>query len=283
MKQLFVGTLICLITAYSINAQIEMPRVSPKASVSQAVGYTMVTIDYSRPGVKGRTIWGGLVPYNQVWRTGANEATTIQFTTDISVEGNKVPAGIYSLFTIPSEREWTVILNKQNNIWGTNYNSEYDIIRFKVIPERSEHVEKLLFIINNLTDSSAVVSLNWENLSIAFKIETALTEQVYAKIKDAISKAKHDEWQVYVIGANYAAEHGVFVTEAFNWIENALTITKNFIIYLTKAKLYYKINKYTDALKALEQCREAGRNDTDYQNRIAEIDFLEKRIKSAAR
>ena len=249
MKRIFFGILIYLIAPLSIKAQIEMPRVSPKASVSQAVGYTIVTIDYSRPGVKGRTIWGGLVPYNQVWRTGANESTTIQFTTDVKVEGIIVPAGIYSLFTIPGESEWTIILNKQHNIWGTNYKEEHDIVRFKALPEESPFNEKLLFTINNLTDSSAVISLSWEKSRVSFRIETALTEQVYAKIRDAIAKAKADEWQVFVIGANYAAEHGVFINEAFEWIEKALVLTKNFNVYLSKARLYYKLGNHNDALK----------------------------------
>ena len=272
---LAASILIC--TANS--AQDIIPRPSPAASVSQTVGYTAITITYCRPGVKDRQIWGDLVPYNTVWRTGANEATTIQFTTDVIVEGHKVSAGKYSLFTIPDKESWTVILNKVSNQWGSfRYNEKEDLLRFNVTPAKSEFTERMLFTFAELDDSSSNVVMSWEYLQIAFKVKVNLAEQVYSKIKDAIS-AKPDEFQIYIVGAAYAAEHGVFMDEAFRWIDKALSISNNFNGYLTKAKLYYRQSKYVDAIKEIEKCREAGRNDSDYQSRIAEIDLLEKRIK----
>lgn len=262
----------------TLFAQIDLPRLSPKASVSQTIGYTVISIEYSRPGVKGRKIWGGLVPYNKVWRTGANESTRIQFTTDVIIEGNKIPAGIYSLYTIPEENEWTVIINKALT-WGINYFPEQDLLRFKVKPQSAPFTERLLFTIPELTDSSCNIVMNWENLQISFNVEVELTKQVYSKIKEAIANAKEDNWQIYVVAANYAAEHEVFLDEAFQWIDKALSMSKNFNCYFTKAKLYARKNNFIEALKMIERCREAGRNDEDFQNRQIEIDMFEKQIR----
>ncbi len=270
--------LFVLLVYTTITAQIDLPRLSPKATVSQTIGYTVISIEYSRPGVKGRKIWGGLVPYNKVWRTGANESTRIQFSTDVIVEGYKMPAGIYSLYTIPDENEWTVIINKALT-WGINYNPQEDVVRFKVKPESAQFTERLLFTIPELTDSSCKVVMNWENLQIAFKVEVELSKQVYKKIKNAFANAKEDNWQIFVVAAKYAVEHNMFLEEAFQWIDKALSLSKNFNCYLTKAKLYVKKNNFIDAMKMIELCREAGRNDEDYQHHIIEIDLLEKQIK----
>ena len=264
--------------AGTIFAQVDLPRLSPKASVSQTIGYTNITIDYCRPGVKGRTIWGDLVPYDKVWRTGANETTRIQFTTDVTVEGTKVPAGIYSIYTIPTADEWMVIINKAL-VWGLDYYPEKDLFRFKVKPQKGPFTERLLFTMPELTDSSCTVVMNWENLQILFNVEVNLANQVLKKIQEAISQAKPDDYQVYIVGAKFAADHNVFLNDAFQWIDKALSISKNFNCYLVKSRLLYLEGKYVDALKTIELCRDAGRNDSDYSSQIAEIDLLEKRIK----
>ena len=155
MKSRYIVFAFMLVFTGYLFAQVDLPRLSPKASVSQTIGYTNITIDYGRPGVKERTIWGGLVPYNQVWRTGANEATTIQFTTDVTVNGEKVPAGKYSLFTVPTPDMWTVVFNKVDKQWGAfNYKQEDDLLRFDVKPERGAFTERLLFTFGNMTDST---------------------------------------------------------------------------------------------------------------------------------
>jgi hypothetical protein len=278
--KIFIKAITLFFITLSVNAQIDLPRQSPSANISQTIGYTTITIDYCRPGIHERQIWGGLVPYNQVWRTGANEATTIQFTTDVTVEGNKVPAGRYSLFTIPSETVWTIILNKTDKQWGAfNYKQDDDLLRFNVKPEKSSFTERLQFSFSNITDSTVSIVLNWENLQISFNMGTNLASQVFEKIKDAIAQAKPDDYQVYIVGAKFAADHNVFVNEAFNWINKALSISKNFNSYLVKSRLFFIQEKYIDALKAIELCRDAGRNDSDYSSQIAEIDLMEKRIK----
>lgn len=278
MKAKFL--LLFLFTTISLMAQVELPRLSPNASVSQTVGYTIITINYCRPFVHGRKIWGALVPFGQVWRTGANEATTIQFTTDVTIEGNKVPAGKYSFFTIPTENEWTIIINKVDKQWGAyNYKQEDDLIRFKVKPEQSSFTENLCYSFNNISDASASVIIKWENLQVSFKVEVDLNNQVYVKIKEAIA-AKPDNWQNYSQAANYAADNNLFGDEPLAWIEKAITLGGGYYPYFVKAKILFKKNKTTDALKALEKCREVGRTDKNWDSFVSQVDFLEKQIKS---
>ena len=269
-----------LLTAGTIFAQVNLPRLSPKASVSQTIGYTNITIDYCRPGVKGRTIWGGLVPYNQVWRTGANEATTIQFTTDVTLDGNEVPAGKYSLFTIPTTDAWTVVLNKVDRQWGAfTYKQEDDLLRFTVKHVKGNFTERLQFSFSNLTDNSVDVLMNWENLQISFKAEVDLMNQVHAKVKEAIA-SKPDNWQVYAESANYAADNEMFLDEALQWADKAISLDGAYYPYFVKAKVLFQQNNFKEALKTLEKCRDAGRSDKNYQSFVAQVDFLESQIKS---
>lgn len=275
--------LIALMTLFSfsfVNAQLDLPRLSPNASVSQTVGYTNITINYCRPGVKGRTIWGGLVPYGKVWRTGANEATEIHFTTDVKLNGNPVPAGIYSVFTIPSEKEWTVIINKEYGMNGLNYNESEDFLRFKVLPQEGAFTERMLFTFHSLTDSSVTVQLNWEKLQIAFDVEIDFRNQVFNKIMEAMANAKPGEYQVYVASANYAADNNMFLKDALRWADKAIAIEKNFDTYYARAYVLYKMKNYLEALRAIDKCREAGSRDKNYETFVSRVDLLESRINS---
>ena len=151
----------------------EEVRISPKALVEQTVGFTEVTIEYGRPGVKGRTIWGGLVPHNAVWRAGANEATKITFSTDVKIDGKKLKAGSYSFFAIPGQKTWTLIFNKVANQWGAfEYNDVEDALRIEVTPMQNDcWQEWLAFTITKSSDKKAVVMLEWEKLKVPFNVE----------------------------------------------------------------------------------------------------------------
>ena len=153
-------------------------RVSPKASVSQTIGLTNITINYSRPGVKDRKIWGNLVPFNKVWRAGANEATKITFSTNVVIDGKKLPAGTYSFFAIPEEKGWTLIFNKVANQWGAfTYNELRDALRVKAKPVKNEFHEWLEYSFSNMNIqpsgkiNSAEVNLMWDKLKVSFKVE----------------------------------------------------------------------------------------------------------------
>ena len=150
------------------------PRTSPNASISQTIGVTKVTISYGRPGVKGRKIWGELVPYGEVWRTGANEATAISLTRNVTIEGQELPAGTYALFTIPNEDEWTIIFNKNPKQWGAfDYDPRLDALRVKVKPEPADHKEWMSFSFMDLSANSAKLVLRWEKLAVPLKIQVA--------------------------------------------------------------------------------------------------------------
>ena len=174
-----------LILPSTTLAQRNKVRPSLKASVMQRLGIdTDITIEYSRPGVKGRKIWGELVPYGLApgnkysndkpfpWRTGANESTTIEFSKDVLIEGNKLPAGKYGIHMIPSEKDWIIIFNKNNSAWGSfSYNQEEDALRVTVIPVEAPHQEWMMFGFDNLAGTSATAFLHWEKLMVPFKIE----------------------------------------------------------------------------------------------------------------
>ncbi|MDR3665784.1 MAG: DUF2911 domain-containing protein [Ignavibacteriaceae bacterium] len=158
------------------KSDVKKVRVSPKAGVFQTIGITDVNVSYSRPGVKNRKIWGELVPYNKVWRAGADEATKITFSTDVMIEGKKLPAGAYSFFAIPGENEWTLIFNKVADQWGAfTYNEAEDALRIKVKPVSNSNHEWLLYSFTDMTPpaapNSALLNLIWEKLEVSFKIE----------------------------------------------------------------------------------------------------------------
>lgn len=151
------------------------PRVSPKAGVTQTIGFTMVDVSYSRPGVKGREVWGKLVPFNTVWRAGADEATKFIFSSQVTIEGKTIKAGAYSFFAIPGEKEWTLIFNKVADQWGAfEYNISEDALRITVKPSKSDHTEWLMYSFSDLKTTSAVCNLQWEKLKVSFKIEVKI-------------------------------------------------------------------------------------------------------------
>lgn len=150
------------------------PRVSPNAAVSQTIGTTTVTITYGRPSVKGRQVFGGLEPYGEVWRTGANEATTITFSNDVLIEGEPLEAGTYGLFTVPGKEEWVVIFNNVPNQWGAfDYNSGEDALRVRVEPEQAPKMEQLMFYFEDITQESGTAVVHWADVKVPFTIEQA--------------------------------------------------------------------------------------------------------------
>ena len=169
--------LIGIISVDGYSQKKEEVRISPKAAVEQTVGFTVIRIEYSRPGVKGRTIWGGLVPYNVVWRAGANEATKITFSTDVKINGKKLKAGSYGFFTIPTKNNWAIIFNKVADQWGAfEYNDVEDALRVEVTPEKVNNCwqEWLAYTFTKTSDNTAVVRLEWEKLKVPFTIEVEL-------------------------------------------------------------------------------------------------------------
>jgi len=173
---LFTVLLIGILSITGYSQKKEEVRISPKAKVEQTVGYTEVKIEYNRPGVKGRTIWGNLVPFNAVWRAGANEATKITFSTDVKIDGKKLKAGNYSFFAIPGQKTWTLIFNKVADQWGAfEYNDVEDALRVEVTPMQNNcWQEWLAYTISKTSDKKAVVMLEWEKLKVPFNVEVEI-------------------------------------------------------------------------------------------------------------
>ena len=164
----FLALFAVAFTAQMHAQEDKSKRPSPPATAEGNIGGAAIAVNYSSPAVKGRTVWGGLVPYGEIWRTGANEATTFETSTDIKVEGQSLPAGRYALFTIPTQDGWTIVFNSEADQWGAyRYNKDKDVLRVEVKPsESAEMNERLKF---NVGEDN--VSLHWDKLSVAFKVE----------------------------------------------------------------------------------------------------------------
>lgn len=173
-KLISLFSLIIFLFVGCEQQQEEQPqiRISPKAEVMQTVGLTEVKIDYGRPGVKERVIWGELVPYDKVWRAGANEATKFTFSSNVMIEGKHLKAGSYSFFVIPGQDEWILIFNKVADQWGAfEYNEAEDALRIKVVPIQNDFLEWLTYTITRTSDTTAEIKLEWEHIKIPFSLD----------------------------------------------------------------------------------------------------------------
>lgn len=154
-----------------VTSLAEPAKGSPDAEVFQVVGDSEITITYSRPGVKGRVIWGELVPYGKIWRAGANDKTAIEFEDDVVINGEAIPAGIYSFYVLPEENEWTLILNSNWEGHGTEHDQDADVLRFTVKPEDAPHEEWLRYGFDDLEDAACTIYLHWEKKKASFRVE----------------------------------------------------------------------------------------------------------------
>ncbi len=155
----------------ALHAQ-DKPLASPKSVLTQTIGTTEVTITYHRPGVKGRTVFGSLVPYGKVWRTGANENTTISFSKDVKIDGKPLKAGTYGLHSIPQAATWTLIFSHDAKSWGSySYDEKKDALRITVTASSSEFVERMRFTIDDMTDTQGTITLQWEKVKVSFVVE----------------------------------------------------------------------------------------------------------------
>lgn len=246
--------------ASSASAQLDLPRVSPKATVSQTVGLTDVTIAYCRPGVKGRVIWGGLVPYDQVWRTGANEATTITFGDDVTVDGNKLPAGTYGLFTVPGKDEWAVIFNKGAKQWGAyEYKQDQDVLRIKVKPQTSEFHELMTFSFPVVSAESAEVALSWEKLTVPFTVKVDTVNKVLASARTAIAEAKPDDWRTPYRAAAFCLDTNVNLDEANGWLDKSIAVKETMYNLTAKARMLAMNGKKADAIALAKKAIAVGK------------------------
>ncbi|HVT44712.1 MAG TPA: DUF2911 domain-containing protein [Thermoanaerobaculia bacterium] len=247
MFKRFLAVLVLLIPFPAV-AQLAIPRVSPAASVTQTIGTTKITVDYHRPGVKGRIIWGGLVPYDQPWRMGANEATTISFSDPVKVNGNEVPAGKYSFFAIPGKAKWTLVINKDPNQGGASgYDQSKDALRVEVTPAKAEHTEWMRFTIEPTSPSAAVVRLNWEKIAIPINVEVDVAGIVWKNVDSTLAST-------YGGAASWALDRGERLEEGLAWTDQAIAASGENVLNLwTKARLLQKLGRSKEALPVMEK------------------------------
>jgi len=224
VRSLFVAAAL---SALSLHTQaqtapkLEMPAASPAAKLEQRVGVTDVVVTYNRPSVKGRKVFGELVPFGEVWRTGANTATSISFSTDVTFGGSAVPAGKYALYTIPGETEWTVILSKVTGQWGAyQYDAKDDLLRVTAKPAQlNDPVETFEIGLGDLRDGSATLNLAWERTRVSVKLEV----DIVAALKPQIEAAMTAEGKKpYLAAAMFYFEHDIDLKKSLEWIESAI-------------------------------------------------------------
>jgi len=244
MKQLF--TLIALIAgSLLIQAQsVTLPQASPKAKTLQTIGLTDVAVIYHRPSVNDRDIWGALIPYNQVWRAGANENTVIILSDDVEIGGKSLAAGKYGLHMIPGEEECTVIFSKNATSWGSfSYNPSEDALRVTVKPqEASAHHEMLTFSFENVTLESAECVLSWDDLSIPFKIKVNTHEVVVENLRNELRTQPGFTWLGWNQAANYCLRNDVNLQEALTWANRSVFMNPQVQNIATHARLVSKVN-----------------------------------------
>jgi hypothetical protein len=264
-----IFTLIFMLAAAPGMAQeIKFPKASQKAIVSQEIGLSEVTITYHRPGVKGRVIWGELVPYDKVWRTGANNATTISFSSDVTINEQALKAGTYGLFTIPGKESWVVIFSKQADIWGAmGYKEEQDALRIKVKPKAVPHgTEWMMFHFSDLSEDSAVVNLGWEKINLAFTVKVETQKKVLKSIERTMGRY----WVPPYSAANYALKNDM-LDKAKQYVSLSVSINATYWNMLLKAKIYRKLAKTKkekkETIKILEKAILLGKKLPERQQR----------------
>jgi hypothetical protein len=216
--------------------------------------------------VKGRVVWGELVPFDKPWRTGANQATTITFSDDVTVEGQKLAAGTYSIVTIPGKGEWTVIFNNDTKLWWeTEYDAAKDALRVKAKPQAGEMVETLAIGFPTVGPSSAVLAIAWEKVRVAVTIGV----EVDAKIRKSVAAAEAGSWQAPMMAARYYFEQKKDAAEAWKWLDKSIAANRNFVNVSRKARFLAEEGKHAEAVKAGEEAVALAKADPAKPNTAA--------------
>lgn len=235
------------------------PQLSPSASVSQTIGTTVVEVKYHRPAAKGRPIFGNLVPYGQVWRTGANEATTIRFSDPVQVNGQKVAAGTYALFSIPDQDRWTLILNKRARQQGAwEYDPREDVLRLDVKPKTVPHTEWLTYEIYPASSATAYVDLYWEKLRVSLLVEVDVDEIVTTRMRKAM-RDRPGDWKLMCDAAQYCVDQEIHMGEALGWVERSIKLSEQPANLSVKARLLYLHGDKTQAVQLMEKALSMAR------------------------
>jgi len=265
---------------FKLYAQLLTPRVSPQAKIIQYIGISTVGIEYSRPSVNGRTIWGKLVPFGLEkqpdgseipWRAGANENTIISFSHDVKVEGKQLYAGSYGLHMIPGENEWIIIFSKNYTSWGSyTYDINEDALRVTVKPLQDNFLERLTYDFENITNSSAVFFLRWEKIKVPVKLEFDAEQIVIQNYKNQLRGELGYLWETWYEAAFYCMQNNTNLDQAEVWIRKSISINqnpqnKNMLGYILKAN-----NKTEEAIKVFMENIKIYPSDWNVYESLAE-------------
>jgi tetratricopeptide (TPR) repeat protein len=241
-------------TATHSNAQsitLDLPRDSQHAKVMQRVGITDITINYHRPLVKGRKVWGGIVPYGQVWRAGANENTTIEFSDPVSIEGKSLAKGIYGLHMVPGENEWTIIFSKNSTAWGSfTYNQSEDALRVAVKPQSAEMKEALAYEVDNVTPTAATITLRWEKVAVPFKLDVNTNEIVAQNLHGQLRGLAQYTWDGWDDAATYLFTNKIDMEEALKYEDRSIGVEERFDNLMNKSRILDALKRTDDATVA---------------------------------
>ena len=266
LRSLLLGSLIATSAfAQSPAPKLDFPAASPKGTVKQRVGLTDIEVEYSRPGVKGRKIFGGLEAYGQVWRTGANAATKVTFSTPVKIGGTDVPAGSYGLFSIPGESEWTVILNRiGEREWGAySYKPDSDVVRVKAKPVTlSQPVETFTIDINDIRNESATLNLIWDKTKVSVPFQVDVVSNLKPKVDELMTSAGDRTAGQYFSAAMFYFENNLDLDKALEWIDAGLKKQPDaFYMVYRKGLILEKKGDKAGALAAAQASREAALSD----------------------
>ena len=242
--------------AASAQEKVEFPAPSPRSIVKQRVGTTDIELDYSRPGKNGRDIFGALVPWAAVWRTGANAATKISFSDPVKLGDKEIPAGKYSLYTIPNAGDWTIIVHKDTSLWGAyKYKQENDVARVVVKPESlPTPVENFAISFDDLKEDSATLVLAWDRTRVPVKLTTNTVEKVSAQIEKAAASGQPQEGSFYFGAANFYLAHNKDLNKALAWIDQAIEKNpKSWFVLFKKAEIQAKNGDKPGAIVTAEK------------------------------
>lgn len=252
--------LVLASTGVASAQQLQLPQPSPHAVVVQTVGVTDVTIDYSSPGLKGRKVFGTLVPYGQLWRAGANAATKLTFSTDVVIADKPLAAGTYSLFFIPTAKTWTVVINKNKDAQNNNYDEKQDALRFEVKTEKAPKRERLAYIFSNTTDTDARIDMEWDELrvSIPVKADTA------ALTASGINGHVEGSWRPLANAARYYADTVKDSAKATELINASIAVKETWFNVWIKAQILANGGNYKDAYPLAQKAFDLGSKDANF-------------------
>jgi len=234
---------------------LDLPRPSPKGSATQTVGTTEISVSYSSPAVKGRKIWGEVVPFDQVWRAGANECTKVTFSTPVSIEGKPVAAGAYCIFLLPAKTGWTFILSKNSEQGGTDYKQSEDALRVPATASTIPLRERLAFAILDFDDEKGTLAMEWETQRVAVKFTTGTRDRALAQIRNL----KGDDWRPYNAAARYLYVAGIEPALAMQLVDRSIKLKEHWNNVWTRAQLLHAAGKNSEALAAAQRAQTLGK------------------------